>query len=379
MPKELGAETILVKNELDYFEEDMGQISEQNLFRNGIIKRLSELNFADTENTVLIIDFICSKFTEHNIQIIKKNTDNTRVTIKNWITGKAPNHSEQSRPNVYKLCFALEMDAVQTSEFFLKKYLCRPFNFKDYREAVYYFCLRNNLSYADALRLIDAIAAFSPMDMVEIVETRQLGIELDEITNEKDFLQYMQEHRYSEEKQYETVHSEIRKLLEQCKKLSGTKSTSALLETILGYNDHEQKKGISKSDLPQMIVTNFPSEIKFSEIKKRTASSDTYRKAVVLLFFYKYYASLYQSFKKKGIPDTEINMGGDEALESFEISLDEILERCGYIYSYMQNPYDRFFFYCAKQCNPLEELKNILKKYYLDIFDEETDDDENDT
>ena len=115
----MGQETLIVKNDIDYFEDDMFDIEDQNLFKVGVVQRVEQLNEDLKDKHIsFVIDFVCDKFAEHNIKITKKEKDNTRVDITNWLTKNPPNDSEQSRPNVYKLCFALDMDAEQTEIFF---------------------------------------------------------------------------------------------------------------------------------------------------------------------------------------------------------------------------------------------------------------------
>lgn len=369
----MGQETLIAKNDIDYFEDDMFDIEEQNLFRVGVVQRAEQLNEdLKGKHISFVIDFVCDKFAEHNIKITKKEKDNTRVDIANWLTKNPPNDSEQSRPNVYKLCFALDMDAEQTEIFFLKNYLCRPFNFKDYRETVYYFCLYTHRSYDDAIRLIAQVESLAVDATPEEKETRLIGITLQsqQIQTESDFLNYMADHKYNEEQQRQTIYKEIDRLLDSCKKIANVKSVSALLEKIYGYNEHQCEKGISKSDLPQMVTTNFPTEMKFSEIKKRKASNDTCRKTLIVLYFYKFYATLYSVKKNLSISDLKTY------LNSFEISLDELLEKCGYIQSYLRHPFDRLILYCANQDNPLQELKNIMQKYYIDVIDAQKSKDE---
>jgi len=363
---EMGQETLRVKEDIDFFEEDMFDLDEQNLFKVGVVQSVVQLNEDLKDKQIsFVIDYVCEKFAEHNIKITKKEKDNTRVDITNWLTKSPPNDTEQSRPNVYKLCFALDMDAEQTEIFFLKHYLCRPFNFKDYREAVYYFCLYTHRSYDDAIDLISQVETFTTCDTPDENETRLIGIDLQSkhIQTKEDFLSYMADHKYNKEQQRQTIYKELDLLIDSCKKIANAKSTSALLEEIYGYNEHKCEKGVSKSELPQLITTNFPTEIKFSEIKKRKASNDTCRKALIVLYFYKFYASLC-------LDETSFSKSKDKTyFNSFEISLDELLDKCGYIQSYVRNPFDRFILYCANQNHPLQEFKSIMQKYYIDVID----------
>ena len=106
--------------------------------------------------------------------------------IEDWLTkgilGK-------SRENVYRLCFALQMDLQQTAEFFMKAYLERPFNYKDIREAVYFFCIRKGLSYADAQRIIECVEAVPFVENPNADHvTAVIGDHLYEIETEDDLI-----------------------------------------------------------------------------------------------------------------------------------------------------------------------------------------------
>ena len=382
MPKYMDGElTTLARNDIENYEAEYEEETYdlQTSFKNGIIERICEIGYADDKEDISkVIDFVCAKFKEHNISIKKKGEDRTRIDVNNWLSGGAPNDSEQSRPNVYKLCFALEMDAEQTKVFFLKKYLCRPFNLKNADEAAYYFCLNNGKNYDKAVELIEKVENLPNASSSENIETRLMEISLSDITTEEYFLSYMKNHRYDKKEQHQTVSNEINSLIEDCKNLVGVKSNDALLEQILGYNernvivyDEESGKdkvfGISKSELPDAIKTNFPRPINFSQIKNREAKDDTYRKMLMILCFFNYYFNLKNSLLESGVSENDMDFR--EYFDEFEVIIDQLLEKCGYVQVYWRNPFDRFILLCAKQKNPLEEFKWLLQTYYLDIAD----------
>lgn len=383
MPKFIDGElTTLARNDIENYEADYEEETYdlQASFKSGVIERICEIGYADDRDDISkVIDFVCAKFKEHNISIKKKDEDRTRIDVKNWLFGGAPNDSEQSRPNVYKLCFALEMDVEQTRVFFLKKYLCRPFNLKNADEAAYYFCLNTGRNYDKAVELIMKIEELPCVSTSENIETRLMEIPLSEITSEEDFLLYMKNHRYDKKEQHQSISQELDSLIEKCKKLAGVKKDAALLREILGYDERkvivfdeekgaEKVFGISKSELPEAIKTNFPRAINFSQIKNREATDDTYRKMLVILSFYEYYTSLTKVITESGVNENDVDLS--EYFDEFEIMLDQLLEKCGYVQVYWRNPFDRFILLCAKQKNPLEELKWLLQTYYLDIADE---------
>ena len=375
-----GELTRLSRNDIIYSDREYGpKYEEENYnphlaFQSGVVNRILKIGYTGyTDNMLLVADFVCDKFKEHNIQIKKKDQDRTRVNIENWLLKNPPNDSEQSRPNVYKLCFALEMDAEQTSVFFLKNYLCRPFNFKNAEEAAYYFCLNTRRSYHDAVELIGKIRNMPTAARTDDIETRMLEIPLTDIQTEEDFLLYMENHRYDKSKYRNTVFKELDSLISDCKKLADVTSSEALLEQILGYSernvfylDKELGKyksfGISKSELPDAVTRNFPRPVNFSQIKNRIAKDDTCRKMLIILYFYKYYKKVMRS-------TAGYYTDPDILLEEFEMCLDQLLEKCGYVQVYWRNPFDRFILFCAKQKDPVTKLQELLRLYYTDIVD----------
>ena len=385
MAKYLDREdTMIARNDAKKFqayqEEDNYDV--QFAFKNGIVKRINELGYqGDEDDWSKIADFVLAKFKEHNIPILD-------LDINNWLNGKAPNDSEQSRPNVYKLCFALEMNANQTEEFFLKNYLCRPFKYKKAEEAVYYFCLNSGRTYEEAKELLIKIENIPKLKSGEDIETRLMEIPLSNIKTEEDFLIFMENHRYDELEYESTVIKYINSLVEECQKLAKVNSKRSLLIEIFDYEEEKltvfdaekgrnRTFGISNSLLPAAVKRNFPRKQSFTQINANTASDDTCRKMLVMLFFYKYYTLAKQEREddiKKGLVERTLDLS--DYFDEFEIALDQLLEKCGYVQTYWKNPFDRFILLCAKQRNPLKELKALLELYYTSVIDEILDEDE---
>ena len=58
----MGHETLIVKNDIDYFEDDMFDIEDQNLFRDGVVQRAEQLNeYLKGKHISFVIDFVCDK------------------------------------------------------------------------------------------------------------------------------------------------------------------------------------------------------------------------------------------------------------------------------------------------------------------------------
>lgn len=332
----------------------------------------------DKSNADALAKFILKLGEERNSPLSSLNT------IKNWLKKTPPAANQSGRENVYILCFALGLNAKETKEFFLKAYLERPFNYKNTHEAVYFFCMNNRLSYAEARRMIEKIESAPEVENDDAEQvTEQIGYDISLITTEDDLVKYLVTNRSGFNVQSLTASRKIKELIEECKDLAkkeykllhngdiSVENVDELLTVITGYYARETvngeklyKQSISKSKLPELIRKNFPQREQFKQIEDGKASFDTIRKALIMLKFYSFFA------------DALIHKAED--LENglfyeFVDETNELLAECGYVQLYWRNPYDWLFGYCAYGAadpNPLNEFKTVIDIFYLD--DEDT-------
>lgn len=362
--------------------EEMESLDPAMLFREGINNRLVKLRFnGDIDSVDCQIDFLRRQFQKNKVE--PRISD---ATLKNWLTKAAPAGNEKGRENVFKLCFALEMNAGEAAEFFLKAFLNRPYNYKKTNEAVYYFCLRNRMSYIDAERIIAAVQNISLSQAAQKeMYTEQVGYEISNITDEAELIRYLAKNRHSEEEQHYTSSERIKSMLDSCFELAqketllsrGTsvtvRSVDALLDVIYDYDADSmrknEKKTIQDSKFPKCVKTNWIDRQAFHNIEKHlTRTEDVYRKALVLLKFYSYYADAYCKARSK-ITEDEIDFR--EYADDFEAELEMVLAECGYIQLYKRNPFDWLILYCAAFPNPLSAFRDIISRYFLDIVSDE--------
>ena len=113
-------------------------------------------------------------------------------TVKNWLKKAPPVANQSGRENVYILCFALGLNAKETKEFFLKAYLERPFNYKNIHEAVYFLCMNNGLTYADAQKMIKTIESAPEVKNADAENiTEQIGYAISQMTIGDDLVNYL--------------------------------------------------------------------------------------------------------------------------------------------------------------------------------------------
>lgn len=311
----------------------------------------------------------------------------SRQTLSNWLVTGVVAHNSIARENVYKLCFALKMNAHQTEEFFLKGYLDRPFNYKSLYETVCFFCLNNQgrYRYSDVARIIAAIEAAPLKENSTSPEfTVMIRSNVLACSTEEDLIKYWQQESASFGLSKYAAKSEVDALLKRCYEVapkhlrSKINTPGALLEEIFDYRARRVEGGekryafsIAKSSFPDSIKLNFPDPQKIwkilKDLKKNTnlSTDDMLRKAIIVLNFYAFFAENDRRIKnprKYGQPSMR-------PLEEFTAQMNLCLERCGYVKLYWLNPFDWMFGYCAKQNYPLLALRAFIKAFYLDDCD----------
>ena len=349
----------------EYFDN----VDDHSPFVEGVTARACSLGYQTDAD---LIDFLLKLCKDAGVAL-------SRQTLTNWISKGAPASGESGRENVYKLCFALKMNAEQTAEFFLKAYFERPFNYKNLHEAIYFFCMNTGLAYADATRIIEKVESMQVIENPAAQSiTQEIGATLQSLHTEDELVAFLQQNRSGFAVQNKTATDRIKRLLEECYRLATqleekkVSNVDELLDAIYGYNARATfgqkdadgksistpvyKKSISKSAFPELIKRNWPDRERFAQIlNKKTASYDVIRKALIMLRFYYFFATL--ECRKLSVMDRH-----DEFVDAMDMDLDE----CGYIQLYWRNPYDWMFGYCSCADNPLRELKGLIQEYYLD-------------
>lgn len=356
-------------------KEDMEKIDATAIFTEYVLMHAKRCGYQETgSDTGKLVSFIKHKCDESGVVISRQN-------IANWLTKGIPGSAAKARDNVYRLCFALRMDLQQTMEFFLKAYLERPFNYKDIREAVYFFCFRKGLTYADAKRLIERVESMPLMENPYADNvTEWIGERLRGIETEEELVRYLTENRSGFSIQNQSATNKIKELIEDCKKIApkeyvlncnGDKeirvdNIDELLHVIYGYSARATSEGkkiysksISKSKFPALVSQNWPQREQFQQILyKGTASYDTIRRALVMLTFYEFTANAAVHHALE-----------DGIFEEFTDEMNRVLSECGYVQLYWRNPFDWIIGYCAMAPNPLDTLRDLIEEYYLSDLD----------
>ena len=315
--------------------------------------------------------------------------NNVLINIANsrrWFQDKRPISGAKSRELVFRLCFGLDMNIEEITEFFLKVYFECPFNFRNHAEVIYYFCFVNHLDYISATELkskADLILKQSESEKSEYEFTVSIGSELKKIHTQQELLDYISKNSSEFLVNNRTALKNAQKLLEECTSLatddferhhfhdeetlhySKKKSNVDLFLSVLLDVDMTQYSGensfVKISAFPEIVKSNFPLKMQLSKIKNgKQISYDAMRKALIVLNFYDYFAKL--SFKKE-------NNNSD--FELFVEETNDLLISCGYPPFYIRNPFDWLILHCANNYSPLDEFRNAFARYFTDIVEED--------
>ena len=326
------------------------------------------------------------KYAEKNVPLNISN-------IRRWFTEKRPLSNRTSRELVYQFCFAMEMNLEEVTEFFLKVYFECPFNFRVSDEVIYYFCFANGLDYSIAQELKEKTSAIlkqAELEKSKIEFTTAIGAGLKNIHTEKELLQYISENACEFLVNNRTAYLYASELLNECTDLAKKffdfenefnfseeknphhtekkQNVDLFLYMLFGIDllQYKKEKSFAKaSDFPELVKSNFPLKMQLSKLKNNEpVSYETMRKALILLEFYAYFASLFYENRN----DAKFCSIEDD-YTSFVAETNDLLTSCGYPVLYVRNPFDWLFMHCANQNFPLQEFRNAVTRYYVDIVD----------
>lgn len=341
-------------------------------------------------------------------------------SVKNWLIGTPVNPAY--RENLYNLCLALGMNLEETKVFFLKNYMTIPFNYKDRIDAIYYYGISHGMDYKSIKAFLDEFENLEEAGSYND-ETALVGGYISEIDSIDRFREYLKQHTYGKNDQYNTAINEIKELLlvaarnaenerrlkpelvkayedeeanlhDENSLIRGNEkknpvNIAGLLYVIYGYDNQDRysshKTKISKCEyLPKAFRENFPNDIEFSRIMSKEASPDVYRKALIILKFYNFFChnllmSIYdiedinENTRRKKTLEEYWNRDPEDIeadLDDFYYETSKLLAKCGFVQMYARNPFDWLILYCSKSTDPLDTLRELLAQRYTDMDDE---------
>ena len=285
-------------------------------------------------------------------------------TLRNWFDkGTSRKKGDDTRRHMFALAFSLRLSVDDTKKLFHKIFLDRAFNYRNKKEVIYYFCLKNNKTWADAKRMIAEVESMTVDTSDHTQLTNVIVQNVDVMSDEKMLLAYIRENGHNFEKNSVNASKIVNRYLSEAKNWAKDEisryalehqnkwiknlSNNTLYETITGLNI-TGKKGtktvFSNANLPKEIKTRFPEAASFG---KKHLTSEEYRKIIILLFSYGFW---YQ------VQLEEIDGGIDDYTDE----LNNILFDCNYSGLYYGNPFDWLFLFCTQAEQPLDLFRELL-------------------
>ena len=274
-------------------------------------------------------------------------------TVQEWIRGTTPGITE--RRNNYDLCYALDMGLQETAEFFLKYYLTIPFNYKDTTDAVFFYGLYHRKPYSVIVNLLDTAKSFEARDASQ-TETLQIGRHITEINSDDEFLDYLSQHCFNNEQQYQVARTLIKELVK--KQQFG--SVSELHDKVMGfrYQSIKRQKWKKNNELPRRFTESLPTDGVFAKILQGERESyETLRKTLIILKLFDYYP--YDG--EEDLDEQEIR----DRLYDFYDEVNDTLIKCGFAQLYMRHPFDWLIIFCANSPDPIGHFIELSQKRYL--------------
>ena len=366
------------------------------------------------------VNFLKQKLKEKNIHFVD-------VTLKNHFEGQIrPEVIESNRKNIFKLCFAMDLDVDETTAFFNKIYFDRTFNVKNIDELVYYFCIKNKKSFNYAEELIEKIKKMLAEDcsdiLDEIVYTSAIHEKTDFFTEEAELIRYVLENKNAFNRYNTTAIRELNQLLDR---IQGKKEDKKILTRIQKANvitsqdyedikkcglvvqdifknyahdiikpknneddeDKEKNKARKDSIIKNLSVhsIDFMLFVIYSSNKPVGNSDYSFKNDAKLLNIIKnnfpakskfsrvkkdpHYSSdalrkmlILLEFYAFCFDASETEDEYFDFFDDFKEQMNDILDSCGMGPLYIGNPYDWLFLYCAKCTNPLDVFRSIINE-----------------
>ena len=393
----MSAYTTLLKKPLDTisweddnFIEELLQVGQ--LFRpfsEALDDFLTEHGYSgDMRDTEKKVAYIRSRFA-------KANMDRPRE-VHEWFAGQPV-----KRDTVFQICFAFELDGGETDEFFRRIYMKeRSFNCHLVQEAIYYFCLNNGLTWADAMD-IQSRAPLAGQDdgTHEVVYTDSIIAELNDLESKQELIDWLNSNIDKFVRSNVTAYATIRRLWEltagqnglllreheqalpsilddaatgtkRSPRISaeGAKPWDAYLAIFQLDKKSVKALGTDRTIKPILEKLHADAQDSFPDrqgidriLRGEHVSYERVRKWLILLSFYTFWA-------KKAVAGGNYQADAGDA-ERCITSMNQYMIDCGYPELYVGNPYDWIFFYAAKSDEPLFTFRYIWNELLADALE----------
>lgn len=361
-------ENLYLRKEFDNMLQNIEvavELDNRKAFLEGLIKRLECLgaSFAETD-----VEGILKELKDRYKRRMGKAVPRT---VKEWVRGTTP--GTVNRRNHYELCYALEMDINETAEFFIKNFMSVPYNYKDNVDAIFFYCILNNKPYDVIDGMIEKSNQFTPSVNIT-TGTMEIGRNITEIDNDDEFMRYIAEHCYNNEKQYQVARNKIKELISQIKEIlvgdaNEDRAIDYIVFNIFGIEyqrnikrnlkaNNSSTKYVRDTKLPKRFVESIPRSGVLGDILRgKQETYETLRKTIIILYFYNFF------YEIENEDEEDIRQNAKDFYEEINKELFE----CGFAQIYVRHPFDYLMSFCAASWDPLDTFVELNMLRYTEI------------
>lgn len=287
--------------------------------------------------------------------------DSMRKKVQNWMKNK---NVPSDREELFRIAFALGLDEKQTDQL-LQRTVEQGIHYRNEREVVFAFSLRNHQSYETACASARAFADRRNTESGQELRTRALKLAFEELPPGEDMMTFLLDHSGS----FGTYHNTAWQYYTEMLSLLTDGCTDEEVYSIEYVADHYlrmgmpmEKKTASFSDMQKMIKKYWPGVRSIKAMRART--EDISRRALLLLYLI-----------TGGIRGQEYDeldedyVSASEILEEHCRRLNQMMEECGMSLMDPRNPFDYLVLYCLKPRED-DDMGRRMEQIVQELFQE---------
>lgn len=162
-----------------------------------------------------------------------------------------------ARKTAFQICFAFGLGVVETNDFFRCVQFERGFDCHTISEAVYYFCIKNGLSYSEAEEIIERIPVSKKVKTIanrEVVYTGAIIEYIDSLDDKEKLIQYITANIEYFQYNNVTAIKYVQELWAEISKEDGLAIKEGLIIDRVNRFVDKQKKGATDTRSEELIV-----------------------------------------------------------------------------------------------------------------------------
>lgn len=174
--------------------------------------------------------------------------------FKEWFV---PN-KKLARETSFKICFAFGLNIEETNDFFRRIQFERGFDCHSINEVVYYFCMKNGLSYTEAQEIIECIPVSKKAKTIpnrEVLYTETIIEYINSIDDKEKLIEYIKENISDFQYNNATAIKSIQELWNEISKADGLAVQEGLIiDRTQNRFEDKRKKSVNDTRSTEVIV-----------------------------------------------------------------------------------------------------------------------------